>query len=162
MDNVNNEYKWKNIEHLTYKQSKIVSNMLNINNSKNGEFTMEEYKQALLNERTKRANHVKLLMEPMEVRYNNKLIQLNNDPEYNEKVEPIKTHVINERLHQILNSKIRNAHEHAYEMRKLMIHERTQYLNGWNINNIQLENKDNNIAKIIITKQRGITTKNKV
>lgn len=157
MDNDNNEYKWKNLEQLKLKQSKIVNNMLNINNSKNGEFSLDEYNDAIFNERTKRANNVKLLTEPLDVRYKNKLIQLNNDPNYIEKVELIKTHVMTERVNQILNSKIRNTHEHAYEIRKSMILERTQYLNEWNINNIQMEKSDNNhnIAKIIISKRRS-------
>ena len=185
MENPPIEYQSREFIKQTHKGGSIIQKMLNINDDENSKFSIDEYRNAMHNERTKRQQCIYVNNEEAkrrrELRLMNATIdhtlidkkntlkeemqaRLAQSSNYiREKQDKLKERVMAERMKQSIASKIRNRNKEVFEMRENIkkngIMPNTN-LDNWNINNINIENDDgtNRIKRIIITKRRGRMT----
>lgn len=185
MENPPLEYQSKEFIKQTHKGGSIIQKMLNINDDENCEFSIDEYRNAMHNERTKRQQCIYVNNEEAKRRRELRLLNATIDPSLidkkntlkeemqarlaqssnyiREKQDKLKERVMAERMKQSIASKIRTRNKQVFEMRENIkkngIMPNTN-LDNWNINNINIENDDgtNRIKRIIITKRRGRMT----
>lgn len=185
MENPPIEYQSKEFIKQTHKGGSIIQKMLNINDDENCEFSIDEYRNAMHNERTKRQQCIYVNNEEAKRRRELRLLNATIDPSLidkkntlkeemqarlaqssnyiREKQDKLKERVMAERMKQSIASKIRTRNKQVFEMRENIkkngIMPNTN-LDNWNINNINIENDDgtNRIKRIIITKRRGRMT----
>jgi hypothetical protein len=185
MENLPLEYQSKEFIKQKHKGGSIIQKMLNINDDENSEFSIDEFRNAMHNERTNRQQCIRANNEELkrrrELRLLNATIDLSLIDKKNALKEDIQTRmaqssnyvremqdklkerVMAERMKQSIASKIRNRNKQVFEMRENIkkngITPNTN-LDNWNINNINIENDDgtNRIKRIIITKRRGRMT----
>jgi hypothetical protein len=184
MENLPIEYQSKEFIKQKHKGGIILQKMLNINDDENCEFSVDEYRNAMHNERTKRQQQITVNNEEVKRRrelrlMNNtvdtKLIDKKNilkeemqnrlaqSSEYvREMQDKLKERVMAERMKQSIATAIRKRNNQVFEMRENMKNGimPNSKLDNWNINNINIENDDgtNRIKRIIITKRRGRMT----
>ena len=182
MENLPLEYQSKEFIKQTHKGGNIIQKMLNINDDENSEFSVDEYRNAMHNERTKRQQQIRANNEELKRRREFRLMNATIDPSLIDKKnalkediqsrmaassnyirdaqDKLKDRVMAERMKQSIASKIRTRNKQVFEMRENIkkngIMPNTN-LDNWNVNNINLENDDgtNRIKRIIITKRRG-------
>jgi len=184
MENSQIEYQSKEFIKQTHKGGDIIQKMLNINNDENSEFSVDEYRNAMHNERTKRQQQITVNNEEVKRRRELRLMNATIDPtlidkknalkediqsrmarssEYvREMQDKLKERVMAERMKQSIATAIRKRNNQVFEMRENMKNGimPNAKLDNWNINNINIENDDgtNRIKRIIITKRRGRMT----
>jgi len=182
MENPPIEYQSKEFIKQKHKGGSIVQKMLNVNNDENSEFSVDEYRNAINNERTKRQQCIIANNEEVKRRRELRLTNATIDPTLIDKKnilkediecrlaesskyiremqEKLKDRVMAERLKQSIATNIRKRNNQVFEMRENIkkngIMPNTN-LDNWNVNNINIENDDgtNRIKRIIITKRRG-------
>lgn len=182
MENLPLEYQPKEFIKQTHKGGDIIQKMLNINDDENSEFSVDEYRNAIHNERTKRQLQIRANNEELKRRRELRLMNADIDTtlvdkknilkeemqtrlaqssEYvREMQDKLKDRVMAERMKQSIAATIRKRNNQVFEMREnlkkngIMPHAN---LDNWNVNNINIENDDgtNRIKRIIITKRRG-------
>ena len=176
------EYQSKEFIKQKHKGGSIVQKMLNVNDDENSEFSVDEYRNAINNERTKRQQCIIANNEEVKRRRELRLMNATIDPTLIDKKnilkediecrlaesskyiremqEKLKDRVMAERLKQSIATNIRKRNNQVFEMRENIkkngIMPNTN-LDNWNVNNINIENDDgtNRIKRIIITKRRG-------
>ena len=182
MENPPIEYQSKEFIKQKHKGGSIVQKMLNVNDDENSEFSVDEYRNAINNERTKRQQCIIANNEEVKRRRELRLMNATIDPTLIDKKnilkediecrlaesskyiremqEKLKDRVMAERLKQSIATTIRKRNNQVFEMRENIkkngIMPNTN-LDNWNVNNINIENDDgtNRIKRIIITKRRG-------
>ena len=182
MENPPIEYQSKEFIKQKHKGGSIVQKMLNVNDDENSEFSVDEYRNAINNERTKRQQCIIANNEEVKRRRELRLMNATIDPTLIDKKnilkediecrlaesskyiremqEKLKDRVMAERLKQSIATNIRKRNNQVFEMRENIkkngIMPNTN-LDNWNVNNINIENDDgtNRIKRIIITKRRG-------
>jgi hypothetical protein len=181
MENPPIEYQSKEFIKQKHKGGSIVQKMLNINDDENSEFSVDEYRNAMQNERTKRqqcisANNeeakrrreLRLMNNAVDTTLIDKKNILKEDIQgrmaesnkyIREMQEKLKERVMAERMKQSIATTIRKRNNQIFEMRENIKNGimPSANLDNWNINNINIENDDgtNRIKRIIITKRRG-------
>ena len=181
MENLPIEYQSKEFIKQKHKGGSIVQKMLNVNDDENSEFSVDEYRNAIHNERTKRQQCI--IANNEEVKRRRELRLMNNAVDttlidkknilkediqcrmaesgkyIREMQEKLKERVMSERLKQSIATTIRKRNNQVFEMRENMKNGimPSANLDNWNVNNINIENDDgtNRIKRIIITKRRG-------
>ena len=182
MENPPIEYQSKEFIKQKHKGGSIVQKMLNVNDDENSEFSVDEYRNAINNERTKRQQCIIANNEEVKRRRELRLMNATIDPTLIDKKnilkediecrlaesskyiremqEKLKDRVMAERLKQSIATNIRKRNNQVFEMRENIknngIMPNTN-LDNCNVNNINIENDDgtNRIKRIIITKRRG-------
>lgn len=181
MENLPIEYQSKEFIKQTHKGGDIIKKMLNINDDENGKFSVDEYRNAMHNERTKREQCITANNEEVKRRRELRLMNATIDPtlidkknllkddiqsrmaESNKYIremqDKLKERVMAERMKQSIATTIRKRNNQVFEMRENMKNGimPSAKLDNWNVNNINIENDDgtNRIKRIIITKRRG-------
>ena len=182
MENLPLEYQSKEFIKQTHKGGDIIQKMLNINDDENGEFSVDEYRNAMHNERTKRQQCIRVNNEEVnrrrELRLMNSAVditlvdkkntlkeemqtRLARSSEYvREMQDKLKDRVMAERMKQSIAATVRKRNNQVFEMRENLKKNGIMpnaNLDNWNVNNINIENDDgtNRIKRIIITKRRG-------
>ena len=182
MENPPIEYQPREFIKQTHKGGSIIQKMLNINEDENSEFSIDEYRNAMHNERTKRQQCIRANNEELkrrrELRLMNATIdhtlidkkntlkeemqtRLAQSSNYiREKQDKLKERVMAERMKQSIATAIRKRNKQVFEMRENIKNNGiapNENLDNWNVNTINIENDDgtNRIKRIIITKRRG-------
>ena len=182
MENLPLEYQSKEFIKQTHKGGDIIQKMLNINDDENGEFSVDEYRNAMHNERTKRQQCIRVNNEEVNRRRELRLMNAAIDTtlvdkkntlkeemqtrlawssEYvREMQDKLKDRVMAERMKQSIAATVRKRNNQVFEMRENLKKNGIMpnaNLDNWNVNNINIENDDgtNRIKRIIITKRRG-------
>ena len=182
MENLPLEYHSKEFIKQTHKGGDIIQKMLNINDDENSEFSVDEYRNAMHNERTKRQQQIRANNEELKRRREFRLMNATIDPSLIDKKntlkeemqsrmaqssnyvremqDKLKDRVMVERMKQSIGTAIRKRNKEVFEMRESIKNNGiapNANIDKWNINHINIENDDgtNRIKRIIITKRRG-------
>lgn len=182
MENPPIEYQSKEFIKQKHKGGSIVQKMLNVNDDENSEFSVDEYRNAIHNERTKRQQCIIANNEEVKRRRELRLMNATIDPTLIDKKntlkediqcrmaesgkyiremqEKLKDRVMAERMKQSIATAMRKRNNQVFEMRENIKNNvilPNTNLDNWNVNNINIENDDgtNRIKRIIITKRRG-------
>ena len=182
MENLPLEYQSKEFIKQTHKGGDIIQKMLNINDDENSEFSVDEYRNAMHNERTKRQQCIYVNNEEAKRRRELRLMNAAIDPTLIDKKntlkeemqsrmaqssnyvremqDKLKDRVMAERMKQSIGTAIRKRNKEVFEMRESIKNNGiapNANLDKWNVNHINIENDDgtNRIKRIIITKRRG-------
>ena len=182
MENLPLEYQSKEFIKQTHKGGDIIQKMLNINDDENREFSVDEYRNAMHNERTKRHEQIRANNEEHKLRRELRLMNAIIDPALIDKKntlkeemqsrmaqssnyvremqDKLKDRVMVERMKQSIGTAIRKRNKEVFEMRESIKNNGiapNANIDKWNINHINIENDDgtNRIKRIIITKRRG-------
>ena len=182
MENPPLEYQSKEFIKQTHKGGDIIQKMLNINDDENSEFSVDEYRNAMHNERMKRQQCIYVNNEEAKRRRELRLMNATIDPTLIDKKntlkeemqsrmaqssnyvremqDKLKDRVMAERMKQSIGTAIRKRNKEVFEMRESIKNNGiapNANLDKWNINHINIENDDgtNRIKRIIITKRRG-------
>ena len=182
MENPPLEYQSKEFIKQTHKGGDIIQKMLNINDDENSEFSVDEYRNAMHNERTKRQEQIRANNEEHKLRRELRLMNAIIDPTLIDKKntlkeemqsrmaqssnyvremqDKLKDRVMAERMKQSIGTAIRKRNKEVFEMRESIKNNGiapNANIDKWNINHINIENDDgtNRIKRIIITKRRG-------
>jgi hypothetical protein len=167
MENPPIEYQSREFIKQTHKGGSIIQKMLNINEDENSEFSIDEYRNAMHNERTKRQQCIRANNEELKLidkkntlkeEIQTRLAQSSNY--IREKQDKLKERVMAERMKQSIATAIRKRNKQVFEMRENIKNNGiapNENLDNWNVNTINIENDDgtNRIKRIIITKRRG-------
>lgn len=184
MEDLNQEYKTKeHIKHV-HRGGNIIQRMLQVNDDESEAFSVDEYRNAINNERTKRQQQLRANNEELKRRREMRLVNGIIDPDLAEKrsalkqeiqsrqaqsnksiydkQEKLKERVMAERTKQAIATKIRQRNKQVFELRENMKNGITPISSSdnWNINTIHIENDENvsRIKRIIISKRRGRNT----
>ena len=182
MENLPIEYQSKEFIKQTHKGGDIIQKMLNINDDENSEFSVDEYRNAMHNERTKRQQCIYVNNEEAKQRRELRLMNATIDPTLIDKKntlkediqcrmaqssnyvremqDKLKDRVMAERMKQSIGTAIRKRNKEVFEMRESIKNNGiapNANIDKWNVNRINIENDDgtNRIKRIIITKRRG-------
>jgi hypothetical protein len=182
MENLPLEYQSKEFIKQTHKAGDIIQKMLNINDDENSEFSVDEYRNAMHNERTKRQQQIRANNEELKRRRELRLMNADIDTTLVDKKnilkeemqcrmaqssnyvremqDKLKDRVMAERMKQSIAATIRKRNNQVFEIRENLKKNGIMpnaNLDNWNVNNINIENDDstNRIKRIIITKRRG-------
>jgi hypothetical protein len=185
MENPPIEYQSKEFIKQTHKGGDIIQKMLNINDDDNCEFSVDEYRNAMHNERTKRQQQIRAHNDELKRRRELRLMNAIIDPtlidkkntlkedmkcrlaqsgEYiREMQDKLRERVMAERMKQSIGTAIRKKNKEVFEMRESIKNNGiapNANLDKWNVNHINIESDDgtNRIKRIIITKRRGRMT----
>jgi hypothetical protein len=182
MENLPLEYQSKEFIKQTHKGGDIIQKMLNINDDENSKFSIDEYRNAMHNERNKRQQCIYVNNEEAKRRRELRLMNATIDPTLIDKKntlkeemqtrlaqpskyiremqDKLKDRVMAERMKQSIGTAIRKRNKEVFEMRESIKNNGiapNANLDKWNVNHINIENDDgtNRIKRIIITKRRG-------
>jgi len=182
MENPPLEYQSKEFIKQTHRGGCIIQKMLNINDDENSEFSVDEYRNAMHYERTKRQQCIYVNNEEAKRRRELRLMNATIDPSLIDKKnalkediqsrmaqssnyvremqDKLKERVMAERMKQSIGTAIRKRNKQVFEMRENIKNNGiapNENLDNWNVNTINIENDDgtNRIKRIIITKRRG-------
>jgi len=114
------DYSWKIYKKTPHKGGGTINKILNINNDKDDEFSINDYQNAIANERMKRANVIKTRINIADVHRRDKMNGKygSNTPE---RIEAVKHRVMKQRVAQVLNSRVRNQHNSVHYMRQHLL-----------------------------------------
>jgi hypothetical protein len=182
MENLPLEYQSKEFIKQKHKGGSIIQKMLNINDDEKSEFSIDEFRNAMHNERTNRQQYIRANNEELKRRRELRLLNAIIDPALIDKKnalkediqsrmaqssnyiretqEKLKDRVMAERMKQSIGTAIRKRNKEVFEMRESIKNNGiapNANLDKWNVNHINIENDDgtNRIKRIIITKRRG-------